>query len=298
MPLERERKLGIVPGTKRSGKTFTTLEKIDLSVYPPHVDGAAPVPGQKWLIFDINKEYGNASIAEHNANRLKAGLYPLKIQTKVISIDKLLEYSNQQIPEVCRILPLDENGNEITGNGLFKMMTRILQEYRHGGLLLEDYNGVSVGKQTLELVSTLTRTTHFDLDIIIHMQSLAKVETSMWQNADLIRWHKCMDEIDRIENRVPAAQKYFIAEQLINLMYRTNPRFYCYIDNKLHKIWGKFSLNDYQVACLSYLYNNPEKIKNEITRSAFAGGGEIDKPTALKRALEKLMIYYGNPIYT
>ena len=64
------------------------------------------------------------------------------------------------------------------------------------------------------------------------------------------------------------------------------------------KIWGKFSLNDYQIACLSYLYDNPDRIKSEINRSVYSGGGKIDEPTATKRALEKLMVYYGNPILT
>lgn len=298
MPQPRERIIEIAPGTRRSGKTFTSLEKIDLSWFPPQMAGAAPTPGQKWLIFDLNEEYGNQSIAEHSANRVKSGLQPLRFQTKPISVDHLLQYSKQTIPEVCRILPRDNSGNPLMGNDLFQMMTRILTEYKHGGLLLEDYNGVSVGKQTLEIVSALTRNAHLDLDIIIHMQSLAKLETTMWQNTDIVRLHKTMDDIERFENRVPTSQKYYIAEQLVKLMYKIDKRFYCYIDNKMHKIWGKFSLNDYQMACLSYLYDNPAMIKKEQARSEMSGAGKIDQPTALKRKLKELMTYYGNPIYT
>ncbi len=282
----RETKLIIAAATKRGGKTFTTLCKIEQNVkYIPNVQD-----GRKWLIYDVNMEYGNDTIALHGKNRGK----PFEFQTKTLALNDLAAYAAQKRPEVRRILPVDDKGQIVYGQARIGILNRILQEYRSGGLLLEDINGYLIGSSTKEIISALTTNAHKDIDIYIHLQSLSKVSTTMFENADYFRLHFQMDDMRRYANRIPSFEKFLIAEKLIKLKYKNNTRFNLYVENKLHKISGYFSMFEYQTAVYAYLMDNKSLIKEAISRSEYSTGGKINGPEAISRCIKERMHYYGN----
>ncbi len=83
-----------------------------------------------------------------------------------------------------------------------------------------------------------------------------------------------------------------IAEALVNMVYVTNNRFYAYVDNEYSKIRGEFSKKTYQLACYSYLQDNPSLIRSAQQRFE----KDVNKrEKAIKHCLHDFMKYYGNP---
>lgn len=284
----RERKIIIATAIQGGGKTHTTLEAIENYVNYNAKTGRA---GQKVLIYDVNYEFTNEEIQAKGANRGR----PFNFTTSVLDIKDLERWTRQTRPEVRRILPVDENGVELGEEGMVQRLTEILKIYRGGMLLLEDYNTYLIGTSTRDIIQAITRKRHKDIDIYIHLQSLAPISPRLWQNCDVVRFHKQTDEIFRYGDRIPNVEKFYIAEKLVNLKYESGQtRFYCYVENLKNKIWGKFSLKEYWVACLSYLRDNPTIINKAKNR--FSGSAKEKEDQAIKYCIKDLMKYYGNSV--
>lgn len=274
----REPKLIIAIGTKGVGKTHTTCDVIQRYITPnPSIGKEA----RKVLIFDVNEEYTDEEIAKKGFG----------FTTKLLDIKDLPTFALQKRAEVRRILARDENGAPLNLDGKLKMLDMILQQYKGGMLLLEDINSYLIGTASANIISTMTTNRHKDMDIYIHLQSLSPVTPRMWQNCTVIRFHKQTDSINRYRQRIPNDKLYFIAEALVNMVYIHNQRFFCYVDNEYNRISGQFSKKTYQLACYSYLQDNPLMISQAQKRY----GKDINaREKAIKHCLNDLMKFYGN----
>lgn len=275
----REPKMIIAIGTKGVGKTHTTCDVIQRYTQS---DEATGKEGRKVLIFDVNEEYNNEEIGNKG----------FTFQTQLLDIKDLVKFAQQKRVEVRRILPRDENGKPLGIDGKVKMLNQILEEYKGGMLLLEDINSYMVDTTAAKgIISSMTTNRHKDMDIYIHLQSLAPVTPRMWQNCTEIRFHKQSDTVARYKNRIPNDTLYFITEALVNMVYLTNQRFYVYVNNEYQKIRGAFTKKTFQLACYSFLQDNPSIISNAQKRYH---KDKSAREKAIRFCLQDLMRYYGN----
>jgi hypothetical protein len=277
---QREPLLIIATGTKGVGKTYETCHVIENYIKSNEKTGKK---ARKVLIFDINMEYTAGTCKDNGVT----------FEAKILDIKDLPKWTKQSRVEVRRIVPKDENGRLLNIDGMVKMLDRILYYYRGGLLVLEDINRYLVDTRTAEIIGTMATNRHRDLDIYIHLQSLAPVTTRMWQNTQVIRFHKQADDINRYKQRIPNAELYFIAEKLVNQKTIRDKRFFCYVQNEYSKINGKFSIRDFQKACYAYLLEHPKMVSNAQSRF---GKGKDGRDDAMKYLLNDLLKYYGNPI--
>lgn len=266
----------LASGMKRVGKTYQTCHEIQEYITP-----TATKEARKFLIFDVNGEFNDTQIRENNCT----------FSAKVLSIDDLPQWIMQKRVEVRRILALDKDGRRLGTTQIVERLNIILYHVRGCGLLLEDINKYLIGNGSVDVIGMMCTNAHADLDIYIHLQTLSKVSTTMWQNSAVVRFHRQIDRVSRYKDRLTNPELYFIAQKLVDLQFKSNKRFFCYIYNELNFIKGKFSLFDFRVACLGYLYDNPSKIKEYQQR---LGTGADNRKKALELAVTELSMYYGN----
>lgn len=277
----REPQLIIATGTKGVGKTYTTCKIIQEYLTPNVKLEKKP---RKVLIFDANGEYNNQEIEKHG----------FRFRTKVLALKDLEEWTKQSRVEVRRILPVDANGNEVGTEKYPEILNVILHYYRGGMLILEDINKYLTETKNGKIIGALTTNRHRDLDIYIHLQSLAPLTTRMWQNANVVRFHYQMDDIDRYKARIPNYELFKIAQIMVNeKYYKGEERFFCYVLNQLNKIRGDFDKSDFVSACRLYLEMHPYRVKSVAKKYKKGLEGEL---MAMKEViLELYKKYYGNP---
>lgn len=276
----REPQLIIATGTKGVGKTYKTCEIIQDYLTPNIAIGKK---ARKVLIFDANGEYSNEEIAKNG----------FRFRTKVLALKDMEEWTKQKRVEVRRILPVDADGNEVGTEQYSEILGVILHYYRGGMLVLEDINKYLTETRDAKIIGALTTNRHRDLDIYIHLQSLAPLTTRMWQNANVVRFHYQMDDIDRYKARIPNYELFKVAQLMVNEKYFSGEeRFFCYVMNQINKIRGAFSKRDFIVACRMYLELHPAKVKSIQQKY---GKGYEAKVRATKECIFDLYKkYYGN----
>lgn len=276
----REPQLIIATGTKGVGKTYKTCEIIEQYLTPNLALGKK---ARKVLLFDANGEYSNEEIAKNG----------FRFRTKVLALKDMEEWTKQKRVEVRRILPVDADGNEVGTEQYSEILGVILHYYRGGMLVLEDINKYLTETRDAKIIGALTTNRHRDLDIYIHLQSLAPLTTRMWQNANVVRFHYQMDDIDRYKARIPNYELFKVAQLMVNEKYFSGEeRFFCYVMNQINKIRGSFSKRDFIVACRMYLELHPAKVKSVQQKY---GKGYEAKVRATKECIFDLYKkYYGN----
>lgn len=275
----REPQLIIATGTKGVGKTYRTCLEIQ-DYITPNIEEMKPA--RKVLIFDVNGEYNNEELIKNK----------FRFRTQTLALKDLEEWSKQKRIEVRRILPVDADGNEVGIDKYPEILKWILQYFRGGMLILEDINKYLIETRDASIVGALTTNRHKDLDIYIHLQSLAPLTTRMWQNANVIRFHYQMDDIDRYKGRIPNYELFKIAQLLVNEIYfrgGKNERFFCYVLNQTNKICGGFSRKDFIIACRKYLEIHPMKVKHLMQKY---GKGYDSRVKAIKECIFELYKKY------
>lgn len=226
----REPILVVATGQKKVGKTYTTTKLIDQYTRSNPQNGKE---GRKVLIYDVNMEY---------------------TQFRAIALKDVKRFTMQKKIEVRRVLPRLDDGSIAKMDEMMAIMAEILDSFAGGLLVLEDINRYLIGTQTQEIIGTITTNRHRDLDIIIHLQSLAALTPRLWQNTSVIRFHKQQDLIDRYKPRIPYFEQLKIAEFLVNNQYfKGNERFFCYVSGEEGYIRGEFSKLSLLEACKEYV---------------------------------------------
>lgn len=262
---------------KGGGKTYVTAqEKI-----APYIITTPEWTARKVLIYDVNGEYNLG----HTRDKLK-----VKWEAKTLALKDLAEWTRNGPAEVRRILPLNEK-NEFTQDidKMVEILRTILKNFRNGMLLLEDINAYLIDVSSKDVISAITRNRQKNLDIIIHYQSFRAIPPRIWANCNIVRLMRVNENISTVESKINNSELFYIAQALVNHKFKTNIRFYCYVDNETDIIWGAFSKKDFWVACYIYLREN----KPDILRLAFNRFG-ANSEAAFKHCINELMRYYGN----
>lgn len=264
----REPKLICASGMKGVGKTFSTNLLIRKYVKNNPSTGKK---GRKVLIYDINMEYTDY---------------------KALAIKDIPRFTRQKRVEVRRILPVNDDGREASLSEMLEILTRIINNYRGGMLILEDINRYLVQSKTTDVIGLLATNRHRDLDIICHFQSLSALDPRMWQNVTEVRFHMQTDDIDRYRRRIPNYELFKIAQCLVRYKYLKagDKRFFCYVAVADNYITGDFSQKDFHIACQDYLQINTTKV-NQVSKK-YGKGLEADAKAKQVISQELFQMYY------
>ena len=268
----REPKLGMAVGKKGIGKTYQTQILLDSYVYGNPQKGVKP---RKVLILDVNDEF---------------------VQYKAISMKDLVKFSVMPHAEIRRVRPFnEETGIRLTLNEIADCLWEILHYFRGGMLLIEDINRYISDFLPNDLVGAICSNRHTDLDIIMHFQSIGRITTKIWQNANWLRFHKNSDSVERHRNKFPDKYEMFcIAENIVNSQYfNDNKYYYIYIDLDEEKIRGKITLKMIDTGIDEYLSKNYNSlVKPAINKKNLADGTKIDKEEAIQEVRARIKKQY------
>ncbi len=282
---KRETKLIVVTGRKRIGKSNETLRLL----WDEYTRGSF---ARKALIFDPNNEYGGYELY-HNGKKEKVNI-------PVLGHDDILKFNKQRLIEIRRIVPINKFGKPLLPEDQDDLIVKIMSEFRGGCLFIEDLNTVFGDSLPKKVSAFFTNNAHRDADIVIQMQSIGRILPKMWQNTQLIRFHKQLDSVDQSKSKLKEDYEIFkIAENMVNYEYETgNERFFVWVDKEDKKIRGDFTKNMFDNAVLEYLSENDYLVKKQMTKIDFLTGKPKYTP---QQALESLQLkmfkeYYGNKL--
>jgi hypothetical protein len=225
-------------GTKGVGKTYQTRKEITYAVM---------VNKRKVLIYD-------------------ASLDPELSKYKTLDPKDIGLFNKSKKPEIRRIVALDKYGKELNMEQKRDLLNTILNTFRGGILVLEDFSKYIVQtNQNIEVISAITTNRHRNLDIILHYQSLRALDTRMFQNVRCVRMHKDLESPDTFRTRLSDKYELFkIASLIVDAAYRNGTdegkRFFLYILTDDFKIIGA-SQEQFENACKKYLYGNRAMFK-------------------------------------
>jgi len=188
----REAHIELVVGMPGVGKTYLTKQIIEKYV---------KIQQRPVLIFDINGgEYDNYETIEYDANIES-------IQDRGKELRKFI----QAKPHIRRIVPFVADKGHLrfmTVNEMRGVFEAVAQNVNRSLVLFEDINKFETRFQKIDFVSTFASIRHGGgsgkgNDLILQFQSIGKVPTSLWQNANLLRIHNTSDNPNTYSKRIP-----------------------------------------------------------------------------------------------
>ncbi len=235
---KREPMIMIAVGTKGVGKTYTTRKEIAYQVIHNK---------RKVLIYD-------------------ASLDPELKNYKTLPKNFISKFAESRKPEIRRVLAVDEYGRELATDEKIELLKYILENFKNGILVLEDFNKYVTNPNELqELIGVITTNRHRNLDIIFHYQSLRAVTTRMFQNTRCFRVHKDLESPDTFKERLSDKYELFkLAYLIVDSEYRkgtpAGKRFYLYVLTDDFKIIGATE-KQFEEACKKYIWANKSLLK-------------------------------------
>ncbi len=231
---EREPVLFVAVGYKGVGKTFQTCQELHEYI---------KVQKRPVVIFDTNQEIAYAQYAKIAPNDVKK----LK-KAEIRRVEPIMPPKNGK-----SAVPMDNKQKAAC-------LAYLLKNFKNGLLVIEDMNNYLTSTRTDGIVSALTTNRHRSQDIIIHLQSLAKLDPTLWENTGVIRIHYQNDRLSRYIDRCSSPQILTLAVEYCRLKYEENPRVFVWLDLVNRKIIGVDDLDTFKTVCNMYLrQNNAER---------------------------------------
>lgn len=310
---EREAQLGIACGEKGAGKTYYTIKV--------HIANALTGKGGKYkpkkvLIFDINDEYGDVQKEHKNPN------FPQIKALDVNDIDRWIKQPNGKVAECRRISCMKpktrgkdgilRGGGKMNHKELQETLSKILDTFRHGLLIIEDLTNYVSDSLPSDLIGSIITQRHVSVDVIIHFQSISKsAHPQLFANANWIRFHKTGDTVRKNAKKLEGTDlvPLYIAERMIHeQVKRGNKQNFCVFYHKnttgklVNKITGRFNQPMFKKGIEDFLSQpkNKEYIREEEDKEDLYSGKKIHK--SRKAVIDHLIEeykknYYGNPDY-
>jgi hypothetical protein len=266
----REPKLMVTVGRKNCGKSFTTTKMMEQYVAGNPSKG---IPPRRVLILDVNDEY---------------------VQYKAIRISDVPIFSVHPIIEIRRVRPFNDNGTKMSLDQIQEALYVILETYKNGFLLIEDLNKFISENFKTDLAGSIATNRHVGLDIMIHYQSIGRINTKVWQNVNLIRLHKFTDTVKRHKNKFEDKYEYLsIAETIINNRYdKGDKRFFVYVDIDDEKIFGAFTNKEFDDAAMQFITINYSSLINPLLNARDENGRKIHTAQSAIAEVKKRMSFY------
>ena len=276
----REAKMILVAGRKGVGKTYQTLVSI-----ADYVRSTNLRRGRKFLIFDVNNEFGNVRQDHKNKSFPDIGLIKLSQVPAFAKITK---------PIVKRVSIFKENGKRMNLSEMASALGYILEHYRNGGLLIEDISKYITDSLPGDLIGSICTQRHVSVDVIIHLQTVGKMfNPKLWGNCNEVRLHRADDTIERHKNKISGnIEHLLIMEKLIELKNKLGDRrFHCFLNKDTGKIKGSFTRMEFLQAVRSYLASNYNRVLKPILNQRHIYSGKLlhaNQSEAVNRLYEKV----------
>ena len=286
---EREPLLQLVTGVKRIGKSNGTIKFLN-EIYCRDTSYG---PGRKALIYDHNNEYKNYTVHRDDGTTYN-------VNVPLIGHDDITRFSNQRFVEMRRITPIDKYGRPMSADDQDALIVRAMTEFRGGCLFIEDLNTVFGDSLPKAVSGFFTNNAHRDCDIILHVQSIARVVPKLWQNCNMVRFLRQQDSVLESKEKLGAHFTLFQLEQLIvDFQYNNgNKRYYLYVDKDERKIVGNVTQGMFDKAVIDYLQMYPSVVKRKLGEEHIITGEKLYSReqviTALKENYSRE--YFGNRI--
>ena len=269
----REAQLGIAVGKRGIGKTYTTIDMINQYV----VGFEGKSRPRRALIMDVNDEFSNVP---------------------ALKLSDVALFSMHPKIEVRRIRPFLADGTKMNISDICEALFYILQNYRGGLLLIEDINKYLSHHFPKDVVGAIVTNRHHDLDIVLHYQAIGKVPTTVWENANWIRFHKNNQSVDRHQKKFEDKYEMLkIAECLVDFQYENgNERFYAYCDIDMGRIRGNFTADMARRSVEDYMVEKYSSVVLPETRRVTLDGKKVHASVGEASAhirTQLLKKYYG-----
>jgi hypothetical protein len=240
--MAREPLLMACCGKKGVGKSYQHVILMNQYVQGDYYKG---VRGRKCLIMDVNDEYGY-------------GTY----NYKAISLRDIALFTVHPSIEIRRVRPFHPNGKRMTLDEWANALFYVLQTFKNGLLLIEDINKFIGDHLPNDLIGAICTNRHAGLDILLSYQSLGRINTKIWGNLNLLRFHKNVESVERHIMKFPDKFEYMrIAEIMVNHKYgEGDKRFYVYVDMDEAKIRGNIDKELINFAVDEYISQNYQKL--------------------------------------
>lgn len=192
------------------------------------------------IIYDVNDEYSDYDIIRwSDVKSVKGGI-----------VRRVLPYKRQMSGRNLKNIKAFDL--EDLRNGFFFL----LENFRNGCLVLDDFNSYTISTRKTSILSTLTRARHHGLDIIIVLQELGKVTKDLFANSSYFIMHRQNTSLDLERKKITNFPLFKIAENIVNAQfflveqyneqgkfkseseYKMFRSFYVEIDIKKNKIYG------------------------------------------------------------
>ena len=246
--------------------------------------------GGKVLIYDVNDEYTDYQ--------------PIAWK----------EIGNQKRGTVRRVLPFRQVKGKVEAFGIEELKNgflKLLEEYKDGLLILEDFNTYALNTRSQKVLSTITRARHKRIDIMIVLQEISKVTKDLWGNISFYIYHKQQSDIDREKDKVANFMMVKIADNIVNEQFTKSQlafdaskisekqdtihkSFFVYLNFKTNKISG-CSKEAFDRALRRYLKitNKEKEVKEYCIEKGWRFTNEEHKEKAYKDLIAVHSSYYG-----
>lgn len=247
----REPILMAAAGKKGVGKTWQHMVMLNQYVQG---DPYRNVPGRKVLILDINDEYGVYGVP-------------------TISLENVALFTVHPTIEMRRIQPFFPDGRRFTLDEWCNALYHVLNRYQNGLLVIEDFNKFFGDHMPVDLIGSLATQRHVGLDILMSYQSFGRINTKIWGNLNVLRFHKNIESVEKHKDKFPDKYEMMrIAEIIIDHEYSNgNIRFFLYVDMDEQKIHGEFSDEVRDMAIDTFIYENYHKLVKPLLLQRSAG---------------------------
>lgn len=272
----RECGLTIVAGRKGVGKTVRSCKEIRSYIMNDISIGRL---GRKVLIFDVNNEpdyrqYKTIDFDVEEKDDAKRG-YWIKI------------FAESQNVEARRIVPFKKNGQPFTYDDFILAIQTIAANFTKGLFIAEDINRYIDHRNQDFILGLLITLRHKNLDMIIHLQSLSKVTTTMWENTNYLRLHKQSDTVDRYKNRIPNYQLVKMAEIIVNKRFINGDIYSPVYCSPTDDIFYNITHDEFIFACEEYLTYFDGDIKRIMKEVRDGKKVYPDREAAIKKWIEE-----------
>lgn len=213
------REIILVTGQVASGKSVATKRQI--------VD----VKNRNTIIIDINNEQ----------------LYE---EFEIIPINKVATFLMANKGKVGRIIPFVKD-KPMALDQIRKMIDKILTEVNNGILVLENI-GHYASPKLLEKIRIGNGKQEGKLSIVCIFQSITSIPNKLLNDADAIRVHKEIANIDRCESVIKKFEILKLATLIVANKTKEDRYFNCTV-NGWTTIEGNFDKQDYRNACIDYM---------------------------------------------
>lgn len=270
--MAREPLLMVAIGKKGVGKSYQHMILMNGYIMGDPYKG---IKGRKCLIMDVNDEYGVYGVPS-------------------ISLNDVPLYSVHPYIEIRRVRPFHPSGKRMTLDEWANALFYVLSRFRNGLLLIEDINKFIGDHIPHDLLGAIATNRHVGLDVVLSFQSIGRINTKIWGNMNLLRFHKNVESVERHRNKFPDKYELLrLGEIIVNNEYhKNNNRFFLYVDMDEMKIRGDFSDEVRDEAIDQYINENHSELLKQYLVQKEQGKKKYTDESAKQEVSSRLISYY------